>query len=51
MSFGYLGLEGPVDLKNPQVEFVVFEDCKLSMKGGTNDRRSYWYGHQIRSVK
>lgn len=28
-SFSYCGLEG-VDMKNPEVEFVIFEDCEFS---------------------
>lgn len=28
-SFKYTGLEGKIRLKNPEVEFIVYEDCKL----------------------
>lgn len=28
-SFKYTGLEGKIRLKNPEVEFIVYEDCEL----------------------
>jgi hypothetical protein len=32
-SFSYLELKGRVDLASPEVEFVIFEDCKWNQEG------------------
>ncbi|WWC85832.1 uncharacterized protein L201_000699 [Kwoniella dendrophila CBS 6074] len=37
-SFDYTALEGPIRMKNPEVEFVVFEDYELEVANTTEAR-------------
>ncbi|KAL2164734.1 hypothetical protein VTH06DRAFT_29 [Thermothelomyces fergusii] len=49
-SFAYLGFEGPIRMRNPDEEFILFEDWELnSTPLGIPDPKHYYFGRYLAS--
>ncbi|KAL2129545.1 hypothetical protein VTI74DRAFT_7629 [Chaetomium olivicolor] len=49
-SFSYLGFEGPIKMRNPDAEFVLFEDWEWnSTPLGIKDPKYYYFGRYLGS--
>lgn len=49
-SFAYLGFKGPIEMKNPDVQFTVLEDYKAGSPGKETPQREWIYMGRVVST-
>jgi len=50
-SFAYLGFKGPIDLKNPEIQFGVLEDYGIDLHAASPPSTPYYiyFGRLVRT--